>query len=169
MKKIFYALESHHKRNADVPRGTEARMEIKSPAFKDKENIPEKYTCKGEDVNPELRFEHIPAETKSLVLVMDDPDAPGGVWDHWIVFNIPRSVTTIPENTEPEGTGGNNSWGRTGYGGPCPPSGEHRYRFKLYALDTRPELQEGASKQEVEEAMQGHILEQAQLTGKYSK
>lgn len=144
------------------------KMKITSPAFENNGNIPDEYTCKGKDISPEVRFENVPTGTESLVLIMDDPDAPGQVWDHWILFNIPSSIIQIPENTQP-GASGKNSWGRTRYGGPCPPSGEHRYRLKLYALDKRLELQEGASKQEVQEAMQGHILEEAQLTGKYSK
>ena len=129
--------------------------------------IPKKYTCQGEDINPLLKIEGIPQETVSLVLINDDPDAPGGTWDHWIVINI-APTQTIAENSVP-GTQGKNSWGRNDYGGPCPPSGTHRYFFKLYALDTQLNLSEGASKKEVENAIKGHILEQTELIGLYEK
>jgi len=100
---------------------------------------------------------------------MDDPDAPVGTWDHWIVFNIPPSAKEIAKGTEPKGTAGKNSWGRTGYGGPCPPSGTHRYFFKLYALDTQLNLPEGSAKKDLEKAMQGHILEKVELMGNYKR
>ncbi|MBW2987471.1 YbhB/YbcL family Raf kinase inhibitor-like protein [Candidatus Woesearchaeota archaeon] len=144
-------------------------MKILSPAFEDGSAIPDEYTCKGADISPELSFQDVPAEAKSLVLIMDDPDAPMGTWDHWVVFNIPVSVTKIDKGTEPEGVAGTNSWKKTGYGGPCPPSGTHRYFFKLYALDEMLDLSEGATKAEVQKAMDNHIIEEAQLMGKYSK
>ena len=147
-------------------------MKLTSPVFEHNGMMPPEYTCDGSDLSPELNIEDIPSDAKSLVLINDDPDAsgaPGGIWDHWIVFNIPVSVTKIEKNTEPEGAGGKNSWGRTGYGGPCPPSGTHRYFFKLYALDTKLSLEEGASKQEIESAMEGHVLEKTELIGLYKK
>ena len=145
----------------------EEKMKLTSPAFANKTMIPKKYTCQGEDINPLLKIEGIPQETVSLVLINDDPDAPGGTWDHWIVINI-APTQTIAENSVP-GTQGKNSWGRNDYGGPCPPSGTHRYFFKLYALDTQLNLSEGASKKEVEDAIKGHILEQTELIGLYKK
>jgi Raf kinase inhibitor-like YbhB/YbcL family protein len=144
-------------------------MKIFSPAFEDGKSIPDEYTCTGADTSPELNFEDVPAEAKSLVLITDDPDAPMGTWDHWIVFNIPATTKKIEKGLEPEGVAGNNSWKRTGYGGPCPPSGTHRYFFKLYALDTMLELSEGVTKAEVMTAMDNHIIAEAQLMGTYSK
>ncbi|MCK4357577.1 MAG: YbhB/YbcL family Raf kinase inhibitor-like protein [Candidatus Cloacimonetes bacterium] len=142
---------------------------IASTAFAEGEMIPRKYTCDGDDISPPLQISDVPENTKSLALIMDDPDAPVGVWDHWIVFNIPASISQISEGEEPQGTPGKNSWGRTGYGGPCPPSGTHRYFFKLYALDTMLDLEPGASKKKVLKAMEGHILAQGELMGKYKR
>jgi len=144
-------------------------MELTSPAFENNQGIPSEYTCDGSDTSPELSIADVPENAKSLVLINDDPDAPVGTWDHWIVFNIPASTTTINKGQEPSGTGGKNSWGRTGYGGPCPPSGTHRYIFKLYALDTELDFQEGAAKKDIEAAMEGHIIGQAELIGTYKK
>ena len=144
-------------------------IKIASTAFAEGEMIPKKYTCDGDDISPPLQISDVPENTKSLALIMDDPDAPVGVWDHWIVFNIPASISQISEGEEPQGTPGKNSWGRTGYGGPCPPSGTHRYFFKLYALDTMLDLEPGASKKKVLKAMEGHILAQGELMGKYKR
>lgn len=147
-----------------------ADLKINSSAFSDGEFIPARYTADGLDVNPPLQISGVPEGAKSLVLIMDDPDAPVGVWDHWVVFNIPPSVTEISENSTPAGAVvGKNSWGRTNYGGPAPPSGVHRYFFKLYALDSMLPLPVGATKAQVESAMKGHILAEAQLMGKYSR
>jgi Raf kinase inhibitor-like YbhB/YbcL family protein len=145
-------------------------MKITSPAFRHNERIPRTYTCQGEDKNPPLEVRDIPGGTQSIALIMDDPDAPSRTWDHWIVFNIPvrDAVTKVAENSVP-GTQGWNSFGRIAYGGPCPPSGTHRYFFKVYALDIQLSLREGARKLEVERAMQGHILEQSELIGLYKK
>lgn len=143
------------------------QMKVISPEFMHNESIPARFTCQGDDVNPALEITNIPTGARSLVLIMDDPDAPGRTWDHWIVFNMPV-VSRIEENSVP-GAQGTNSWGRQDYGGPCPPSGTHRYFFKVYALDTELKLQDGARKQEVEKAMQGHILAQAELIGLYKK
>ena len=111
-------------------------MNLTSPAFGNNGNIPSEYTCDGSGLSPQLNIGYVPSNAKSLVLICDDPDAPVGTWDHWIVFNIAPSAKEIPKGIEPKGTPGKNSWGKTGYGGPCPPSGTHRYFFKLYALDT---------------------------------
>lgn len=146
-------------------------MQITSSAFANNESIPRTFTCQGDDVNPPLEITSIPAGTQSLVLIMDDPDAPGRTWDHWIVFNIPApdgAVLNIRADSVP-GTQGWNSFARIEYGGPCPPSGTHRYFFKVYALDCRLSLMEGARKQQVERAMLGHILAQAEFIGLYKK
>ena len=159
-----------------IGKGTQVRqidevfnMKLTSPAFEHNQGIPSEYTCDGSDTSPELNIEGVPENTKSLVLINDDPDAPVGTWDHWIVFNIPPTTTKINKGQEPSGLGGKNSWGKTGYGGPCPPSGTHRYFFKLYALDTELDLQEGAAKNDIESAMEGHIIEKAELMGTYRK
>lgn len=144
-------------------------MKLTSPAFTHNGVIPSEYTCDGNDLSPPLVISDVPANAKSLALIMDDPDAPVGTWDHWVVFDISPSTTQIPKGTEPQGTAGRNSWGRKGYGGPCPPSGTHRYFFKLYALDTKLNLSEGATKKDLEKAMQGHIIAQAQLMGTYKR
>ena len=142
-------------------------MELTSPAFQNNTMIPAKYTCQGEDISPPLAVTGIPQGTVTLALIHDDPDAPGGTWDHWIVWNIPP-VNAITQNTVP-GLQGKNSWGRNDYGGPCPPSGTHRYFFKLYALDAKLALKEGVRKKEALKAMEGHVLAQAQLIGLYKK
>ena len=144
-------------------------MLIRSPAFDHEGVVPAKYTCDGEDLSPPIAIERAPSGTVSLVLIVDDPDAPGGVWDHWVAFNIPGTTSRIGEGSEPEGVRGANSWGRLGYGGPCPPRGEHRYLFKVYALDTMLRLAPGATKAEVEEAMEGHVLERTTLVGRYAR
>jgi len=149
-------------------------MKISSSAFDDNSSIPSKYTCDGENVSPPLSFENVPEAAKSLALIMDDPDVPksirpDGMWVHWVVFNLPSTTTTISEGQQPEGTGGNSTYERTAYGGPCPPDREHRYFFKLYALDIELILKEGAAKEEIEKAMEGHILEQAELVGRYER
>ena len=144
-------------------------MKLTSPAFQHNGQIPSEFTCDGSDLSPPLTISDVSNNAKSLVLISDDPDAPVGTWDHWIMFNIPASTTQIPKGTEPKGIGGRNSWGRTGYGGPCPPSGTHRYFFKLYALDTMLNLPEGATKKDIEKAMQGHILAKAELMGTYKR
>ncbi len=145
-------------------------MLLTSPDFADHMMIPACYTCEGKDQNPALEISQIPAEAKTLVLIMDDPDAPHGTWDHWIVYDMPI-ISKIERNTSPLGIYGLNSWGKTSYGGPCPPvgTGQHRYFFKLYALDTALDLPSGADKASVEKAMKGHILDQASLVGLYQK
>jgi len=140
---------------------------VKSSAFEHQKMIPFKYTCDGDDVNPPLIIEGIPEGTKSLVLIVDDPDAPMGTWDHWVVWNIPPT-NRIEEDSVP-GTEGMNSSGRRWYGGPCPPSGTHRYFFKVYALDTQLSLGSNSRKKDVEKAMKGHMLAQGELVGLYSR
>ncbi len=147
--------------------GQEVMMKITSPAFTHNAMIPQKYTCQGKDISPPLAISNIPEGAVSLALVIDDPDAPGRTWDHWIIWNI-KPTGEIKEDSAP-GTQGKNSWGRQDYGGPCPPSGTHRYFFKLYAIDTEMDLPAGATKATLEAAMKGHILEQAELIGLYQK
>ncbi len=142
-------------------------LKISSPAFQHNGSIPVKYTCDGEDVNPPLNIEGIPEGTQSLVLIVDDPDAPMGTWDHWIVWNI-EPKENVEENSVP-GTEGMNGFGKHSYGGPCPPSGTHRYFFKVYALDTKLELGENSKKEDVEKAIEGHILAKGELIGLYSR
>ncbi len=149
-------------------------MKLSSSAFDQEGKIPSKYTCDGANVNPPLEIADVPAGAKSLVLIMDDPDVPknlreDGMWDHWVVFNVPPSVREVREGEEPPGTHGTGTGGNEDYYGPCPPDREHRYFFKLYALDTELDLPAKASKAQVEEAMEGHILEKAELMGKYER
>lgn len=143
-------------------------LSIKSPAFENGTLIPEKYSCDGQDINPPLIIESIPKEAKTLVLVVDDPDAPRGTFDHWIVWNIPASANKIGENTIP-GTEGINSARQRGYMGPCPPWGVHRYFFKVYALDAELDLGANSNKKDVEKAMQRHILAKGELMGQYRR
>ena len=145
----------------------EGAMKISSKAFEHNQPIPAKYTCQGEDINPPLLIENIPNNAQSLALIVDDPDAPGGMWVHWVVFNIPIS-NEIAENSVP-GTQGSNDFSRLAYGGPCPPSGVHRYFFKVYALDIKLSLNQGASKSELERTMAEHIIQKAELIGTYIK
>lgn len=148
----------------------EMLMKIESPVFDHKKEIPSKYTCDGEDINPPLTFKNIPQNTKSLTLIVDDPDAPKGIWTHWLLWNINSETKEIRENVLPHGAiQGKQSWGKAGYGGPCPPSGTHRYSFKLYALDTKLDLPPEADKAQLERAMEGHILANAELIGLYSR
>jgi len=140
---------------------------ITSPAFDGKGFIPQKYTCDGDDVNPPLTIEGVPEETKSLVLIVDDPDAPMGTWDHWVVWNIPP-VEKIEENSVP-GVEGLNDFKKHSYGGPCPPSGIHRYFFKVYALDTKLDLNPNSRKKNVEKSMEDHIIAEGEIVGVYSR
>ncbi len=144
-------------------------MRISSPAFEHQAAIPALHTCEGEDASPPLEFHDIPREARVLALIMDDPDAARGVWDHWIYYNIPAEMNGLPaavpamEYPPQGGASGLNSWRRVGYGGPCPQKGKHRYLFKLYALDAKLNLKAGAAKQHVLQAMAGHILAEAFL------
>ncbi len=149
-------------------------MKISSKAFEDHQPIPPKYTCDGDDTSPPLTFRDVPNNAKSLALIMDDPDVPPSVradrnWDHWIVWNIPPVVREIEEGTTPKGTTGRNSWGKNAYGGPAPPDREHRYFFKLYALDQLLDLPSSAGKPELQKEMEGHVVGQAQLVGRYDR
>lgn len=144
-------------------------LKLTSSAFEHNGKIPSKYTCDGEGINPAFEISGVDENAKSLVLIMDDPDAPSGVWDHWVKFNIATSTTEIKKASEPKGTSGVGTGGNKDYFGPCPPDREHRYFFKLFALDIELELEEGATKKQVEKAMEGHILQQAELIGLYER
>jgi Raf kinase inhibitor-like YbhB/YbcL family protein len=150
-------------------------MKITSTAFEESGMIPRKYTCDGEDVSPPLAWTGVPEGAKTIALISDDPDAPVGTWVHWVLFNLPAAEKGLPEAVPPDeelkngAKQGQNDFRRIGYGGPCPPGGTHRYFFKLYALDTVLNLPAGATKAELLKAMEGHILAQGQLMGKYRR
>lgn len=150
-------------------------MKLSSPAFADGAVIPMRYTCTGDDVSPPLAWSDTPAGAKSLALIVDDPDAPAGTWVHWVAFNLPVTAGGLPEGIKDAkqlpsgGTQGTNSWRRIGYGGPCPPSGTHRYFFKLYALDTTLSLGNNATAKDLQAAMKGHILAESQLMGRFKR
>ena len=150
-------------------------LKITSSAFEDGGLIPAKYTCDGADVSPPLQWDAVPEGTRSIALICDDPDAPMGTWVHWVLFNLPSDAKELAENIPTEETlpngakQGVNDFGRVGYGGPCPPGGTHRYFFKIYALDTEVGLQAGADKRRLLKTMEGHILGQGQLIGKYKR
>jgi Raf kinase inhibitor-like YbhB/YbcL family protein len=146
-----------------------AKMKITSSAFQEGGNIPSQFTCDGANVNPPLHIDQVPAGAKSLALIVDDPDAPGGTFVHWLAWNIDPKTTDIAENSvPPNAVQGKNGFGKTGYGGPCPPSGTHRYYFRVYALDVA-QVQGGSTRADLDRAMQGHIIGQGQLMGRYSK
>ncbi len=149
---------------------------LRSTAYVDGADIPRKFTCEGPNVSPALQWDAPPAGTQSLAIVMDDPDAPSGTWVHWVLFNLPASTRELPEGLSKaaelkDGSKqGRNDFGRTGYEGPCPPHGPaHRYSLRLYALDTKLGLRAGSTKLDVEKAMRGHVLAQAELMGKYKR
>ena len=150
-------------------------MKLTSSAFAEGAMIPVKYSCNGQDVSPPLAWADVPGGTKALALICDDPDAPAGTWVHWVAFNLPPDLTGLPEGVPAEknpktgGVQGTNSWRRIGYGGPCPPSGTHRYFFRLYALDNALSLSSNATAKDVQAAMKGHILAEAQLIGRYKR
>jgi len=155
--------------------GAVVSFRLFSPAFEHKAKIPAKYTCTADDISPELQWRDTPEGVKSFALIMDDPDAPAGTWVHWVVFNIPADTSSLPEaigmkdGLNNGSQHGKNSGGRAYYSGPCPPSGVHRYFFKLYALDTTLDLSDGATKPDVLKAIQGHMLGMAELMGTYSR
>lgn len=145
-------------------------MKITSTVFIDNQNMPKEYSCEGDGKSPPLTFSKVPEEAKSLALIVDDPDAPSGTFTHWVVFNIPPSTLQVLKNDVPKnGLEGLNSKGKLGYTPPCPPEGTHHYRFKLFALIGKLNLEEGASREEVEEEMKGLILESSEIIGLYKK
>jgi Raf kinase inhibitor-like YbhB/YbcL family protein len=153
-----------------------APFQLSSASFTASQMIPKKFSCEGTDVSPQLSWSGVPSAAQSLALIMDDPDAPAGTWAHWVLYNLPASTKELAEAVDKQeqladGTlQGRNSFGKVGYGGPCPPAGTpHRYFFKLYALDIKLDLKAGASKADLEQAMKGHILGQTELIGKYGR
>ncbi len=160
--------------DAQVKDRTISNFSLTSKVFRQGEMIPSKYTCDGEDVSPPLSWGVVPDGTKTLALIVDDPDAPGGIFTHWVLFNLSVTITSLPEGVprldrlDNGGSQGKNDFGRKGYGGPCPPK-RHTYRFILYALDTELTLKPGATRENVLKAMEGHILARAELDGKYGK
>jgi Raf kinase inhibitor-like YbhB/YbcL family protein len=148
---------------------------VTSPSFKEGEMIPAKHTCDSYEVSPPLYWEGVPERAESVAVIVEDPDAPGGTWDHWVVFNLPPDFRGLSEDIEgtqgyPDSTKhGLNSWDRIGWGGPCPPSGTHRYQFRVYALDAMLALPNKSSKQDVVDAMRGHVLAEGLLTGRYAR
>lgn len=146
-----------------------AKMKITSSAFSAGGNIPSKFTCDGGDASPALQIEGSPAEAKSLVLIVDDPDAPVGLFTHWLLWNVDPKTSAIAEGGGPAGVKGTNDFGKSGYGGPCPPSGTHRYFFKVFALDRQLDLPAGSKRKQLDAAMSGHIIGQGELMGRYTK
>jgi Raf kinase inhibitor-like YbhB/YbcL family protein len=145
-------------------------FEISSPVFENNGSIPVKYTCDGKDINPPLRVHGVPAGAKSLTMIVDDPDAPRGMWVHWVVWNIGPNTTEIGEDSVPKGAiQGINDFKKHDYGGPCPPSGTHRYFFKIYALDVVLNLGINSEKEDLVDAMKGHIIAQTQIVGTYKR
>jgi Raf kinase inhibitor-like YbhB/YbcL family protein len=146
-----------------------ARMKITSSAFQQGANIPSKFSCDGPNTSPPLQISDVPSEAKSLVLIVDDPDAPGGLFTHWAVWNISPQTSTIAEGSTPKGVQGTNDFGKSGYGGPCPPSGTHRYYFKIFALDRELDLPVGAKRSQLDAAIKGHVIAQGELMGRYAR
>ena len=151
-----------------------AALTVTSSAFGDGDAIPSTYTCDGDDISPPLAWDGVPSDAVGLVLILDDPDAPGGTWVHWVVYDIPATTTDLPEAASsgslPAGAGeGLNGWGEAGYGGPCPPEGSHRYYFRLYALDVELDGLQEPARADVEAAMQGHVVAEGELMGTYER
>ncbi len=150
-------------------------LTLSSGAFEHESMIPARYTCDGEDISPDLKWDGVPEGTISFILICDDPDAPVGDWVHWLLFNIPESRRNLTEgfllsrNRDEGIRGGTNDFRKVEYGGPCPPGGVHRYFFKIYALDVMLDIPEGVKKKDIEAAMKGHVLGEGQLMGRYSR
>jgi len=172
---LFYSCKDSEQADLGAEGGKKMEIKITSSAFEDGGMIPAKYTCDGADVSPPLQWDAVPEGTKSIALICDDPDAPMGTWVHWVLFNLPAGTKELAESiptdkTLPDGAKqGLSDFGRIGYGGPCPPSGTHRYFFKIYALDAEVDLEAGANKRQLLGAMEGHIIAQGQLIGKYKR
>jgi Raf kinase inhibitor-like YbhB/YbcL family protein len=147
----------------------EGRIKVTSSAFQEGGDIPSKFTCDVSDTSPPLQIAGVPSGAKSLVLIVDDPDAPGGLFTHWLAWNIPPQTGSIAEGNAPKGVQGANDFGKSGYRGPCPPPGTHRYSFKIFALDRELELRSGAKRSQVDAAMKDHVIAQGELVGRYAK
>ena len=161
--------------NVQIGKDNMKAVTISSTAFSNGSLIPSQYTCDGANISPPLQWSGLPPGTKALALIVDDPDAPAKTWVHWVVYDLPGSRSELPENVRPQeklpdgGKQGTNDFKKIGYGGPCPPSGTHRYFFKLYALDTETSLNPGATKDELLKAIEGHVVAQGELVGKYKR
>lgn len=161
--------------SAEMKGEKEMKIKVESTAFKEGEVIPRKYTCDGADISPPLSWSGIPEGAKSIALISDDPDAPVGTWVHWVIYNLPPNTAGLPEKVPSERTLSNGAkqgisdFRRIGYGGPCPPGGTHRYFFKVYALDTMLDLEPGATKKQLLKTMEGHVLAEGELMGKYKR
>lgn len=173
---LLCSCSSRNANTAPAERAARMTIQVTSSAFKDEGSIPAKYTCDGQNVSPPLKWNSIPKATKSIALIADDPDAPRGTWVHWVVYGLPPSLRELPENVPAAesvlgngGRQGTTDFGKIGYGGPCPPNGTHRYFFKVYALDTDPHLNPGLTKAQLLKAMEGHVLGEGQLMGKYTR
>lgn len=173
---VLYSVNTNDDRNNDMSNDIsdtsemQMNMKITSSVFEEGGDIPSKYTCDAENINPPLSISNVPDNAKSLVLIVDDPDAPMGTWNHLLAWNIDPGTTEIEEGKIPESAVlGKNDFGENEYSGPCPPSGTHRYYFKLYALDTMLDLDSNSGRSELEKAMEGYIVSQASLMGKYSR
>lgn len=159
----------------DKPKDNNGGIKLTSTAFKEGQPIPATYTCKGVNISPPLEWSGVPKTAKTLAIIAEDPDAPGGTWVHWVLYNLPADniglveMVPVTENLKAGGFQGKNDFDKIGYGGPCPPSGTHRYFFKIYALDAELPLKAGATKAEVEKAMSGHIVSQGQLMGNFGR
>jgi hypothetical protein len=172
---LLCSCKSSEQSDSPVEGGKKMEIKVTSSAFKEGGMIPAKYTCDGADISPPLQWDAAPQGTQSIALICDDPDAPMGTWVHWVLFNLPSTTTSLAEKVPPDKTlangarQGTNDFRKIGYGGPCPPGGTHRYFFKIYALDTQLDLQAGADKPRLLKAMQGHILAEGQLMGRYKR
>jgi len=172
---LFCSCNDSEQADLGAEGGKKMEIRITSSSFEDGGLIPARYTCDGADVSPPLQWDAVPEGTKSIALICDDPDAPMGTWVHWVLFNLPSEANELAENIPAEETlpngarQGLSDFGRIGYGGPCPPGGTHRYFFKIYALDTEVDLKAGTNKRQLLKAMEGHILSQGQLIGKYKR
>jgi Raf kinase inhibitor-like YbhB/YbcL family protein len=172
---IFVGCKESGGAGSETKGGGKMEIKVTSSAFEEGGMIPSKYTCDGADMSVPLKLENIPSETKSIALISDDPDAPVGTWVHWVLFNWPADANELEENIPAEkelangARQGTNDFRRIGYGGPCPPGGTHRYFFKVYALDATLDLAAGATKKQLLGAMEGHIVGQGQLMGKYKR
>lgn len=166
---VFVFKQKNAGQKEDFGKIKEGNMKL-TTVFANNESIPSKYTCDGQDAAPELNISDIPSDAKSLVLIVDDPDAPMGTWVHWLLYNIPVTITKLDaKNLPKEAEQGMTDFGRIGWGGPCPPSGTHRYFFKLYAVDKVLDLPAGATKSQLEQAIKDHIIEKAELIGLYKR
>ncbi|MDH2907788.1 MAG: YbhB/YbcL family Raf kinase inhibitor-like protein, partial [Candidatus Nitrosotalea sp.] len=152
-----------------MPDNIQQILKVSSSAFRNEGNIPSEFTCDGQDISPPLSIANVPKGAKTLSIIMDDPDAPMGTFTHWIIWNIPSSKTQFAKGEKFSFPQGLTSFGMTAYGGPCPPSGTHRYFFKIYALDTELDLSEGSSVMDLQKAMLGHVITESTLMGKYSR